>query len=179
MKFTDVRMETYDDEALRTAFRQYFDELGCRITNWAGLFAGMNEVGREYTWKQDDGQGGIASFVSGLIPEERDFTWTRRDETGRVIGFIQYTATEMTGWFFRAKTGFVREFWVAPEYRGQGHGTALLAMAEAELAEAGCGWVLLTTVTAADFYRRFGYEAQPMIRARNQEPVFARQLRKE
>jgi len=55
----------------------------------------------------------------------------------------------------------------------------LLLPATTLAAEAGCGWVLLTTVTAADFYRRFGYEAQPMIRARNQEPVFARQLRKE
>ena len=34
MKYTDTLISQYDDAAFQTAFRAYFGELGCRVTNW-------------------------------------------------------------------------------------------------------------------------------------------------
>ncbi len=134
------------DTAYQEAFRAYFGELGCHVTNWEGLFAEMDE--------------------------SADLSWTRRDETGRVIGFIQFSLMDMTSWFFRAKYGFIREFWVAPEHRRQGHGDALLRMAEDSIAQRGVLQAILTTQTAAEFYRKRGYVYNPNFVAKNGDEVF-------
>ncbi len=149
MKTTDTLITAYTaDAAYREAFRAYFAELGCRVTNWEGLFAEMDE--------------------------SADFSWTRRDENGRVIAFIQFTLMDMTSWFFTAKYGFIREFWVAPEFRRQGHGSQLLQMAEKTIAECGAGQAILTTETAADFYRRRGYVRNLSFSAKNGDGVFVK-----
>lgn len=176
MTYHDELLKDYGDPALQAAFRAYFGELGCRVTNWEGLFAGMNEVGRDYTWTQRDGAGQVVSFISGLDAQERDLSWVRRDEQGRVVAFIQFTPMRMCSWFFSARGGFIREFWVTPAERGKGHGSALLANAEAWLREQGCAFAILTTDTAPDFYRRRGYAQQPGITARNGSPVFVKTL---
>jgi len=176
MKYTDMLMTSYDDTAFQTAFRAYFAELGCRVTNWDGLFAAMGETGRDYAWTRRDEDGRVVGFASGMSVDERDYTWTRRDEDGRVMGFIQFTPMELTSWFFWAKVGFIREFWMAPEMRRQGHGTELLQMAEKELKAQGCAYAILTTDTAPDFYRKNGYTLQSGITARNASPVYAKVL---
>lgn len=176
MKYTDVLMTAYDDMAFREAYRTYIAEMGCRVTNWDGLFAAMGETGRDYAWTQRDEDGRVVGFASGMSADERDYTWTRRDEDGRVMGFIQFTPMELTSWFFWAKVGFIREFWMAPEMRRQGHGTELLQMAEKELKAQGCAYAILTTDTAPDFYRKSGYTLQSGITARNASPVYAKAL---
>lgn len=100
MTYQDTLVRRYDDPAFRTAFRAYFAELGCQVSNWDGLFQGLEERG--------------------------DCTWIRRDSQGQIIGFIMFCMTTMQSWFFEARYGFVTEFWVAPEYRGRGawHGAA-------------------------------------------------------
>ncbi len=176
MKYTDVLINNYDDAAFQTAFRAYLEELGCRVTNWDGLFAGMGERGREYTWTRRDAAGQVTAFAAWMNADEHDAAWVRRDEEGRVVGFIQFTPMELSSWFFRVQCGFIREFWVAPELRRQGHGAQLLQLAEETLTDCGCAYAILTTDTAPDFYRRHGYGHLPEMTARNNSPVFVKRL---
>ena len=166
----------FTDAALQAAFRTYFGELGCCITNWEGLFAAMGETGRDFTWAHRDDTGRVTRFISGFSADERDHAFVLRDEEGEVAGFIQFTATPMDSWFFTAKCGFIREFWIRAELRRQGHGSALLRQAEDWLRQQGCLCVLLTTSTAPEFYRKHGYARQTQITARNEEPVFTKML---
>lgn len=176
MKYITQYTTDFSDTAFQAAFRVYFGELGCRVTNWDGLFAAMSETGREYTWTHRDHTGRMTRFVSGVDAEERDHAFTLRDETGSVVGFIQFTAMHLDSWFFNAKCGFIREFWMRADLRRQGHGSALLHLAEDWLREQGCLCVLLTTVTAPGFYCKHGYTHQAGIEARNQEAVFTKML---
>ncbi len=152
MNFHDEWLNDCTDPTYQAAFRAYFGELGVAVTNWNGLFA---EIG------------------AGA-----DVTLLRRDETGRVIGFLLCVATEATAWngFLSMKVGFVEEFWVDPACRGQGHGSALLAAAEARFATEGCACVALTTDTVADFYHRRGYVHQPAVLAKNRADVYVKRL---
>ncbi len=65
MKYTDTLISQYDDAAFQTAFRAYFGELGCRVTNWDGLFAGMGEKGRDATWTRRDESGHVVTLWPG------------------------------------------------------------------------------------------------------------------
>lgn len=176
MTYHDEMTHDYADPALQSAFRAYFAELGCRVTNWEGLFAGMSEAGRDYTWTLRDEAGQVTFFMAGMDAQERDVAWVRRDESGRVVAFIQFTPMQMCSWFFRVKGGFIREFWVDPAERGRGHGRQLLANAEAWLRAQGCAFAILTTDTAPGFYSRCGYRLHRAIRARNQSPVYVKPL---
>lgn len=176
MTYTTQYTMDFTDTAFQQAFRTYFGELGCRVTNWDGLFAAMGETGREYTWTHRDDTGRVTRFVSGVAADERDHALTLRDENGDVVGFIQFTAMHMDSWFFTAKCGFIREFWLRADLRRQGHGTKLLRQAEEWLRAQGCLCVVLTTDTAPEFYRKNGYTQQKGIEARNTEPVFTKML---
>ncbi len=176
MTYTDTLINEYTDAAFQTAFRTYFGELGCRVTNWDGLFASMNDQHREYTWSQRDDAGRVTSFTAWMNENDQDYAWTRRDESGAVVGFIQFTTMDMSSWFFKAKCGFIREFWIREDLRHQGHGTELLQKAEDWLKEQGCLCILLTTDTAPDFYEKHGYHHEPGIQARNKDNVFVKRL---
>lgn len=139
----------YNDDAFQTAFRAYFDELGCQVSNWNELFAEMNHAAEP--------------------------TYIRQDETGRVIAFIMFAAMDVKSWFFRCKAGFIREIWVAPEQRRQGIGSELLGNAEAWMRHSGIRRCLLTTDTAAEFYKRYGYHWDESITAKNNAPVFIKE----
>jgi len=150
MQYTDKLIRTYDSLAFQEAFRAYFAELGVHVTNWDGLFAQMT----------DDG----------------DPTILRTDDAGKVIGFIQFATICMTSSFFEARPGFVKEFWVSPAHRGQGHGTALLAQAEEWFRRQGLGPMMLTTDTAEAFYLHRGYRRERDVVARNRAPVYVKAL---
>jgi len=177
MRYITQYTTDFSDAAFQAAFRVYFGELGCRVTNWDGLFAAMSGMGREYTWTHRDHMGRVTRFVSGVDADERDHAFTLRDETGEVVGFIQFTALHLDSWFFTAKCGFIREFWLRSDLRRQGHGSALLRQAEEWLREQGCLCVLLTTDTAPGFYEKQGYTRQPGIEARNKDAVFTKMLK--
>lgn len=145
----DCLIFAYGDVAFQAAFRAYFTELGCHVTNWGGLFAEMDDAAEP--------------------------TYIRRDGEGRVIAFIMFASIDMKSWFFETKVGFIREFWVAPEYRSQGIGSALLTKAEAWLAERVIHRCLLTTDTAPEFYKRCGYRRDASIVAKNNAPVFIKE----
>lgn len=81
-------------------------------------------------------------------------------DTGDIVGFV--TASRATdGFEMDIVRGVVRNIYVRPPARGQGVGTALLAAAEAHLAEQGATVVSLEAMAANDaarrFYRRHGY----------------------
>lgn len=103
MGYHDTLVSDFRDSRFQQAFKQYFSELQLQVKDWDGLFAEM------------DGEGGNQAFV-------------RAAAGGPVIGFIQFKPIAFTSWFFEGACGFIREFWVAEEYRGMGHGSALLGL---------------------------------------------------
>lgn len=152
MKTNDILISDFCDPKFKAAFQIYFAELGIQVRDWDGLFREMNEGG-----------------------ENR--AWLRMSEDGDVIGFIQFIPIAFSSWFFEEKRGFIREFWIQKDFRGQGHGTALLELAEAYFTDRGINTLILTTDTAPDFYRSRGYEKDAAIAARNKDDVFVKRLR--
>jgi len=75
-----------------------------------------------------------------------------RDEDGTIVGGVHGNYGSF-GWLY------VDALWVSEELRGQGHGTRLIAMIEAEAARHGCTNVYLNTFTfeAPAFYEKLGY----------------------
>lgn len=153
MMYTDTLMTDMTDAALQQAFRAYYGELGVQVTNWEGLFE--------------------------EISASPDCLFVRRDGEGRVIGFLLFAmldaATAGRG-FYKARLGCVEEFWIAPEFRRKGHGTALLRLAEKHFAQLGCGYAILTTDTAPHFYEAQGYRLQKGIAAKNRADVYLKPL---
>lgn len=144
-------IEDFEDRKFQESFKLYFQELGIDVRDWAGLFREMGS----------DGRGNKA--------------WLRT-EGGRTAGFLQFCEMEFTGWFMTKTLGFIREFWIAPEYRGQGHGSELLGLTEGYFKERGVTGVVLTTDTAPGFYERHGYRHDPGFAAKNGGPVYIKHL---
>lgn len=153
MNYNDTLMIDMADAAVRTAFRAYYEELGVHVTNWDGLFAEISS-------------SSACFFV-------------RRSLNDDVIGFLLFIMTEAaTAWrsFYTTRMGCIEEFWVAPEYRAQGHGTALLHLAEKHFVQLSCAYAILTTDTAAKFYEQQGYQLQKGITAKNKADVYVKAL---
>lgn len=150
MSMRDVLIRDFTDPRFAQAFQLYFHELGAQIKDWDGLFREMN-------------QGDNRAYV-------------RLTGEGETVGFLQFTPIAFSSWFFEEKAGFIREFWVAPGFRGQGHGRALLALAEEWFREEGVSRVLLTSDTAPEFYLKMGYRPAAGCAAKNHDPVFVRDL---
>ena len=174
MMYTTHYTSDFADVSFQAAFRTYFEELGCRVTNWEGLFAAMGEAGRTYAWMHKDDAGCVNHFSSGMDANGRNHAFILRDSDDAVAGFIQFTEMHMDSWFFTSKCGFIREFWIRSDLRRQGNGAKLLCMAEEWLRHQGCICVLLTTDTAPGFYEKKGYVRQSGIEARNKDAVFVK-----
>lgn len=149
--FSDVLVSDFSAPLFQDAFKQYFAELDVHVTDWDGLFKEMND------------EGGNSAFV-------------RTAEDRKMIGFIQFRPTKFTSWFFEETYGFIREFWVASGFRGSGHGSALLHMAEKYFRENGIFTSILTTDTAERFYEKHGYLKAPGCKAKNKDDVFVKRL---
>lgn len=152
MKYTDYLINDFNDERFQQAFRTYFTEEGMNIKNWDALFAEMN--------RQKDNQ----AFV-------------RVNEEEKIVGFLQFQPGEMNHWFFQQPIGFIREFWIAQPFRGQGHGSQLLALTEEYFIKRGLARAILTADDAKDFYLRHGYAKEPCIVAKNKMNVFSKRLK--
>ena len=123
------------------------------VTNWEGLFAEISNS--------------PACF------------FVRRNQSGDVIGFLLFSMTDATtAWrgFYTTRLGCIEEFCIAPEYRAQGHGTALLQLAENHFRQLGCAYAILTTDTAPRFYEQQGYKLQKGITAKNKADVYVKSL---
>lgn len=150
--YSDMMISDFSDSLFQTAFRQYFSELGYSIRDWNGLFKEMN----------DDGDN--VAFVRTALD-------------GKTIGFIQFRPVKFSSWFFEETCGFIREFWVAEEFRNKNHGTALISLVEKYFLENGIYTSILTTDTAVRFYERHGYVKALGCKAKNQYDVFIKRLR--
>ena len=153
MVFNDTLMTDLTDVDVRRAFRAYYEELGVMVTNWEGLFA--------------------------EISASPDCFFVRRDQSGAVIGFLLFALTSAETAersFFTTQLGWIEEFWIAPEYRKQAHGTALLRLAEEHFIQLGCAYAILTTDTAPQFYEQQGYRLQRGIIAKNKSNVYVKPL---
>jgi GNAT superfamily N-acetyltransferase len=80
------------------------------------------------------------------------------EEAGRVVGFALFFHNYSTFW---ARPGlYLEDLFVEPEYRGKGHGKALLASLARLAIERGCcklNWVVLDwNKPAIEFYRSLG-----------------------
>ena len=155
VKQSDKLITDFTDPVFQGAFKQYFTELGISVKDWDGLFQEMNA-----------GDGG-----------EKNAAYVRTAADGSVIGFIQFVPIRFTSWFFEETLGFIREFWVAEAFRGRGHGTELLVLAEEYFLEHGIDADILTTDTARRFYERRGYVRVHGCRAKNQDEVFVKRLK--
>ena len=152
---SDFLISDFTDPVFGAAFQRYFTEMEINVKDWNGLFREMNE-----------GNEG-----------EKNAAYVRMDADGGVIGFIQFVPIRFASWFFEETRGFIREFWVAEEFRSQGHGSELLALAEQYFLDNGIYASILTTDTAQRFYERHGYAKVPGCRAKNQDDVFAKRLK--
>ncbi|MBE6483956.1 MAG: GNAT family N-acetyltransferase [Actinomycetaceae bacterium] len=148
---TDELITDFTLPLFAEAFQRYFAELGIDVPDWHGFFRQMNC------------EGSNAAFI-------------RSAGDGRAIGFIEFQPIEFTSWFFRETCGFIREFWVAKDFRTSGHGAALLDLAEAHFVEQGIHTSILTTDTVPDFYLKRGYAPALGCKARNEDAVFVKRL---
>ncbi len=153
-EYTDALISDFTDPLFQRAFQQYFGELGIAVKDWDGLFREMNE--------ENEGQKNLA--------------YVRRLADGGAAGFIQFIPIRFSSWFFEGTCGLIREFWVADEFRNQGHGSGLLALAERHFLEHGIYTSILTTDTAGRFYERHGYRKAAGCRAKNHDEVFIKSL---
>ncbi len=149
--FSDTLLSDFTNAAFQKAFQRYFSELGIDVQDWDDLFRQMNE------------EGGNEAFV-------------RIGSDGAIIGFIQYKPITLTSWFLEETRGFIREFWIDEAYRGQGHGAALLQLAEQRFKQQGICTIVLTTDTAERFYLQNGYRKAPACNAKNGYAVYRKEI---
>lgn len=149
--YSDTMISDFSDSLFQSAFKRYFCELGYNIKDWDGLFKEMND------------EGDNTAIV-------------RTTEDGEIIGFIQFKPVKFTSWFFEETCGFIREFWIAEQFRNKNHGTALIKLVEERFLENGIYTSILTTDTAAHFYEKHGYVKALGCKAKNQDEVFVKHL---
>ncbi len=150
-EFQDILMDDFTQREFCQVFQLYFQELGLAVKDWDALFQEMNSDGRENR-----------AFV--------------RKDGGQTVGFIQFCPMELASWFFTQRVGFVREFWVAPAYRGHGHGAQLLTQAENWFIGMDIHRILLTTDTVPGFYEHMGYHLDKSFKANNHDMVYVKEM---
>lgn len=138
----DFLITDFTNDIFTCAFKEYFVELGIKVSDWNSLWEEMNS-------------------------DKDNLAYVKVNNSGKTIGFIQFKAIELSNSFFSEKYGFIREFWIAKEYRSKGFGTRLLNSCELYFKEKGISQIVLTTDTAEEFYISKGYSVNPNIVAKN------------
>lgn len=150
MSYKDFVINDFLDEKFQTAFKEYFKELGIEVKDWIGLFKEINED----------------KSTQAIVRMEND----------NVIGFIMFQPIVFESWFFEEKCGFIREFWIANDYRNIGHGSNLINQVESYFKKQEIFRTILTTDTAKDFYLKHGYHLQKSAKAKNGDDVYSKML---
>lgn len=150
-KVKDILLSDFSNTVFQNAFKEYFRELGVEIKNWENVFKELTE------------EGGNNAYIRML-----------EDET--IVGFILFRNIQLSNGFFEEKLGFIREFWVASEYRDNGQGSELIKLAEVFFKENEIFKLILTTDTAEIFYEKRGYRKAKSYTAKNQDQVFVKEL---
>ena len=148
----DILITDFTNVDFQNAFKLYFDELGVTVKQWDKLFAEKNE-------------------------EKDNFAYMRFSEKDQIVGFIQFQPITLSNWFFNSTMGFIREFWIAKEYRNNGNGKDLLKLAETYFINNGIFKSILTTDTAPEFYEKYGYVKDMAVSAKNQDDVYIKALK--
>lgn len=143
----DILISDFSNVAFQNAFKKYFKEFGVEIKNWDDLFNELTEEGENKAY-------------------------VRLDENGTSVGFILFKMIQLSDGFFEENLGFIREFWIAEEYRNKGYGSELIKLAEEFFKENGICKSILTTDTAEHFYEARGYHKDRSYTAKNQDEVF-------
>lgn len=149
----DYLLEDFSNPIFQEGFKKYFREMGYD----AGI----------YEWDK------VFDFINS---ECDNFSFMRLTDDDNIIGFIEFKIEIIKSDFFEEKCGFLREFWVAKEYRNQGNGAELLKKMENFLLEMRVYKTILTTNTAKDFYLKNGYIQDKSYRAVNNIDVFIKML---
>ena len=97
-------------------------------------------------------------------------------ENYNVIGFIMSQPIVFESWFFEEKCGFIREFWIANDYRNIGHGSNLINQVESYFKKQEIFRTILTTDTAKDFNFKHGYNLQKSAKTKNGDDVYTKML---
>lgn len=113
-----------------------------------------------------------AEELAAILPRGRVYM---AEEGGAFAGWLRYS-------LFWDNTPFLNLLFLLEEYRGQGHGRALLAHWEAAMREKGYPLVMTSTrsdETAQQFYRRCGYReiGAFLLPGEPEELLFAKPLR--
>lgn len=148
----DLLISDFTNVDFQKAFKLYFEELGVSVKQWDALFKEMNQEGD-------------------------NIAYIRLSDTNQIVGFIQFKPIMLSNWFFKTNLGFIREFWIAKEYRGIGNGKDLLNLAEMYFKEMGIVKLILTTDTAPIFYEKNGYTKDITITAKNEDYVYVKELK--
>lgn len=129
----DIYVGNFESEPFMTAFKTYFSEISDGTRNWPMLFRQMNA--------------------------EKDVTKAiMRLDGDTVVGFILFCPLQLSCPFFTESYGYIRELWVAPEYRRTGIGGQLLTLAELYFSDRNIAQVMLNAEPQAmGFYRKLGY----------------------
>ena len=153
---TVTELRDYSDLEFQACFRAYFAEIGITLRENTDVFRKMQR-----------------------FADEQDMRCLALTENGKVFGFLQFQEETMTHpmGFFTERLGFLREFWIAPDRRGQGWGTRLLGAVEEALRTAGVRKLILTyEPSALGFYRKHGFQPDPSYTAANQQDVVTKLL---
>lgn len=151
MKTNDYLISDFSNDIFTCAFKIYFSELGINVSDWNSLWEEMNR-------------------------DEGNLAYVKVNNLEKTIGFIQFKEIELENSFFSEKYGFIREFWIAKEYRGKGFGTQLFNSCELYFKEKGVSQVILTTDTAEDFYIDKGYSINQNIVAKDDLTVMTKAI---
>lgn len=152
MTVKDLLITDFTDPVFQGMFKEYFGELEVKVNDWEGLWTEMNTQ-----------NGGNLAYI--------------RICGGEPVGFIQFTEIILEGWFLKERCGFIREFWVAKQFRKQGHGTELLCLAEKHLKNSGINRIVLTAEENEQrFYLSRGYRICESIEAKNHMAVSVKEV---
>lgn len=141
-----INFTDYENPIFCDAFKKYFKEIEVEVNDWDKLFKEINNNDKD---------------CSKVIIE-----------SNQMIGFLMFRIDEMKHWFFDEKIGFLREFWIDPNYRNQGLGTKLLKAFEEKCKDTN-RIILTPDEDAIHFYEKNGYHFE-QINAKNKMDVMVK-----
>lgn len=111
---------------------------------------------------------------------ERNIIFIDIIKKDKICGFIIYQIdSELSDWNLKTGYGYIREFYIAKDYRGKGLGTLLVENAENSLKSLGVDNVYLTSAESEavkNFYVKNKYTTNNIICAENGNVIYEKVL---
>ena len=100
----------------------------------------------------------LGTYIEEFNAAGNIFAYVLVSEKGESIGMIQFQKTELSNQYITEEYGFIREFWIAPDYRKQNLGSSLLKEAETYFSKNDIIFIILSSrKEAVEFYVKNGY----------------------